>query len=45
MKKRYSAYDKNKGEIWIGYILLSYYLLKHVIEGKTQGKLEVTRRR
>ena len=36
---------KTGEKIWIGYILLSYCLLKHVIEGKTQGKIEVTRRR
>jgi hypothetical protein len=30
---------------WIGLILLTNFLLKHVIEGKIEGRIEVTRRR
>ena len=30
---------------WIGYILRRNCLLKHVIEGKIKGEVEVTRRR
>jgi len=30
---------------WIGHILRRNYLLKHVIEGKIQGRIEVTVRR
>jgi hypothetical protein len=29
---------------WIGHILYRNCLLKHVIEGKTDGRIEVTRR-
>jgi hypothetical protein len=30
---------------WIGHILRRNFLLKHVIEGKIKGQIEVTRRR
>jgi len=30
---------------WIGHILRRYCLLKHVIEGKIEGRIEVTGRR
>jgi hypothetical protein len=30
---------------WIGYILRRNCLLKHVIEGKLEGRIEMTRRR
>jgi hypothetical protein len=30
---------------WIGYILSGNWLLKHVIEGKVEGRIEVTGRR
>jgi hypothetical protein len=35
---------KRKGD-WIGHILHRYWLLKHVIEGKVEGMIEVTGRR
>jgi hypothetical protein len=31
--------------IWVGHILRRNWLLKSVIEGKTEGRLEVTERR
>jgi hypothetical protein len=36
--------NRTKG-IWIGLILIRNYLLKHVMEGKIEGRIEVTRRR
>jgi hypothetical protein len=36
--------DRRKAN-WIGYILRRNCLLKHVIEGKTEGSIEVTGRR
>jgi hypothetical protein len=35
---------KRRKANWIGYILRRNCLLKHNIEGKTEGKIEVTRR-
>jgi len=42
--QREEEYPTNKDN-WIGHILLKKCFLKHVIEGKTQGRLEVTGRR
>ena len=36
---------KRRKANWIGHILHRNYLLKHVIEGKIEGKIEVTGRR
>jgi hypothetical protein len=36
---------KGKKANWIGHILFRNYLLKHVIEGKLEGRIEVTGRR
>jgi hypothetical protein len=36
---------KRRKANWIGHILLRNSLLKHVIEGKLEGKLEMTGRR
>jgi hypothetical protein len=36
---------KRRQANWIGHILRRNYLLKHVIEGKIEGKIEVTGRR
>jgi hypothetical protein len=36
---------KRRKANWIGHILRRHCLLKHVIEGKTEGKIEMTGRR
>jgi len=36
---------KRRKANWIGYILRGNCLLKHVIEGKVEGRIEVTGRR
>jgi hypothetical protein len=36
---------KRRKADWIGHILCRNCLLKHVIEGKLEGRIEVTRRR
>jgi hypothetical protein len=36
---------KRRKTNWIGHILLSIYLLQHVIEGNIEGRIEVTERR
>jgi inosine/xanthosine triphosphate pyrophosphatase family protein len=36
---------KRRNANWIGHILLMNSLLKHVIEGKTEGRIAVTGRR
>ena len=35
---------KRRNDNWIGHILRRNCLLKHVIEGKIKGRIEVTRR-
>jgi hypothetical protein len=42
--KEYPTYNKTKAN-WNGHILHRNCLLKHVIEGQTEGKTEVTGRR
>ena len=42
--EEYPTYNKNDEGNWIGHILCRNCLLKHVIEGKTEGMLEVTGR-
>jgi len=44
-KEEYSASNKRRNVNWISHILCSNRLLKHVIEGKKEGRLEVTERR
>jgi hypothetical protein len=39
------SHNKRKENNWIDHILGRYCLLKHVIEGKTEGRKEVTGRR
>jgi hypothetical protein len=36
---------KSRKTDWISHIFCKNYLLKHVIEGKTEGRIEVTGRR
>ena len=43
LPKDRAAYDKN--EVRKSGLVTGYWLLKYVIEGRTQGKIEVTRRR
>jgi hypothetical protein len=43
--KGHSTYNKNKEGYWIGHILHRNCLLKHVIEGKIEGRIEVAGRR
>jgi hypothetical protein len=38
--KEHPTYNKNKAN-WIGHILCKNCLIKHVIEGKKEGRLEV----
>jgi hypothetical protein len=53
MKKNYRLKDerntlqtiKRRKANWIGHVFRRNCLLKHVIEGKIQGKIEVTRGR
>ena len=43
--EEYPTCDKKRKANWIGHILRMNYLLKHVTEGKINGRLEVTGRR
>ena len=43
--KEYLAYKKGREANWIGHIWLRNCLQKHVIEGKMEGRIEVTGRR
>ena len=46
MKKRNVLHTtKRRKAIWIGHILHRKYLLKHIIEGKMEGQIEMTGRR
>jgi hypothetical protein len=44
-QQRNILHTGKKKEVWIGHILRRNCFLKHVIEGKTEGKMEVTGRR
>ena len=44
-EEEYVTCNKKKEANWIGYILHRNCLLKHIIEGKIKGKIEVTGRR
>jgi hypothetical protein len=43
--EEYPTYTKRKKANGIGHILRRNYLLKHVIQGKIEGRIEVTGRR
>jgi hypothetical protein len=43
--EEYATYSKRRKANWIGHILRRNCLLKHVIEGKIEGRTEVTGRR
>jgi hypothetical protein len=43
--EEYPTYDKKRKANWIGHILRRNCLLKHVIEGKVEGKSRWRRRR
>jgi hypothetical protein len=45
MKKYYTESTKRRKANWIGHILRRNCLLKHVIEGKLEGRIEMTGRR
>ena len=41
----YAGQEGNENADWIGHILRGNRLLKHVIEGKVKGRMQVTERR
>jgi hypothetical protein len=43
--EKYLTYNKKKKANWIGHILRRNCLLKHAIEGKLEGRIEMTGRR
>ena len=43
--RNYLTYNKRRKVNWIGHILCRNCLLIHVIEGKVEGRIEVTARR
>jgi hypothetical protein len=43
--EEYRTYNKNRKANWISHILRRNCFLKHVIEGKLEGNVEVTGRR
>jgi hypothetical protein len=43
--EEYPTWNRKRNAHWIGHILHMNYILKHVIEGKREGKLEVRGRR
>jgi len=44
-RREYPAYNIKKKANWISHILHRHCLIKHVIEGKIEGRIEVTGRR
>jgi hypothetical protein len=43
--KDYFQFIKRRQANWIGYILLTNCVLKHLVEVRLEGRMEVTRRR